>query len=134
MRKLESKNVKLENVHFICSVYRGVQHFLMPMFWFEEIAILDEKLANKAKVKMKKRRKYLRKIYIIIKIILSFQLAINLDSYGVIGGIILICLAVTLSIIGVVLTIMKKWKHIPDDDETILTDSAENANNAENTQ
>uniref|UniRef100_A0A1B0FMP8 Plasma membrane glycoprotein CD36 n=1 Tax=Glossina morsitans morsitans TaxID=37546 RepID=A0A1B0FMP8_GLOMM len=91
-------------------VYRGVQHFLMPMFWFEEIAILDEKLANKAK------------------------LALNLDSYGVIGGIILICLAVTLSIIGVVLTIMKKWKHIPDDDETILTDNAENANNAENTQ
>lgn len=32
------------------SIYRGVQNFLMPMFWFEQYAVLDKTLTAETKV------------------------------------------------------------------------------------
>lgn len=50
----KSKGLK-ENVshkvNFICSIYRGVQKVLMPMFWFDQYAELSSELASKAKVR-----------------------------------------------------------------------------------
>uniref|UniRef100_A0A0A1WWF6 Protein croquemort n=1 Tax=Zeugodacus cucurbitae TaxID=28588 RepID=A0A0A1WWF6_ZEUCU len=78
-------------------IYRGVPKFLMPMFWFNQIAVLDEKLASRTK------------------------LAMNLGDYGIYTGIVLLSIGVIFFIVGIVLTLTKRWKRTPNDDEDMLT-------------
>ncbi|XP_067624979.1 protein croquemort [Eurosta solidaginis] len=78
-------------------IYRGVPKFLMPMFWFNQRAELDEKIASRTK------------------------LAINLGDYGNYIAISLITIGGILLIVGILLTVTKRWKPTPNDDEDMLT-------------
>lgn len=78
-------------------IYRGVPKVMMPMLSFEQVAELDEKLAKKAK------------------------LGINLESYGMYLGYFLIAVGAIMDIVGIVLTLTKKWTRSVDDDEELLT-------------
>ncbi|XP_037957700.1 protein croquemort isoform X2 [Teleopsis dalmanni] len=78
-------------------IYRGVPKFLMPMFWFEQTAQLDKKLANKTK------------------------LAINLEDYGFYFGISLIVFGALFFIVGIILTVTKSWQRRSNEDEDMLT-------------
>ncbi|XP_017481187.1 PREDICTED: protein croquemort [Rhagoletis zephyria] len=78
-------------------IYRGVPKFLMPMFWFDQRAELDTKLASRTK------------------------LVLNLGGYGFYTGVGLAVIGAVFYIVGVVLTITKRWKRIPNYDEDMLT-------------
>ncbi|XP_030384834.1 protein croquemort [Scaptodrosophila lebanonensis] len=78
-------------------IYRDVPKVLMPMFWFNQKAILSQDLARKAK------------------------LAINLGNYGLYFGIACIVLGCSFFVTGLVLTLTKRWKREPNDDEDMLT-------------
>ncbi|CAD6998341.1 unnamed protein product [Ceratitis capitata] len=78
-------------------IYRDVPKFLMPMFWFDQVAVLDKKLADKA------------------------QLVINLGDYGYYIGTALLSVGAIFFIVGIVLTVTKRWKRMPNDDEDMLT-------------
>lgn len=78
-------------------IYRGVPKVMMPMFFFEQVAELTEKLANRTK------------------------LGVNLKSYGLYAGYFLIAVGAIMDIIGIILTVTKKWTRSSDDDEELLT-------------
>lgn len=52
---------------------------------------------------------------------MPFQLAINLGDYGFYTGIVLITIGAIVFIVGIVLTLTKRWKRTHNDDEDILT-------------
>lgn len=78
-------------------IFRGINEFLMPLFWFEQHVSLTADLASKAK------------------------LAMNLEDYGRYVGIALTCLGGVFFIVGIILTLTKSWKRSPTDDEDMLT-------------
>ncbi|XP_073826535.1 croquemort [Musca autumnalis] len=78
-------------------IYRNINEFLMPLFWFEQSVPLTEEFAKKAK------------------------LLINLESYGRYFGIALTCLGGIFFITGITLTLTKRWKRSANDDEDMLT-------------
>ncbi|XP_055858745.1 protein croquemort [Episyrphus balteatus] len=78
-------------------IYKGVPKVMMPMFYFEQIAELTESLANRTK------------------------LGVNLKSYGLYLGYFLIAVGAIMDIIGIVLTVTKRWTRSADDDEELLT-------------
>lgn len=86
------------------SIFEGVQEFMMPLLWFDQIADIDEKNAK------------------IVK------LAINLKHYGSIFAYSLLGLGVGIVTLGFILTVTNKWKcSHRDDEDPILNEPVQNS-------